>query len=235
MRLINIFVRKGLIKRYNCNIKIIRKLKYQFMETMDWIALGALVIAIASWLFQILSSRKANVAMKKANEIQSEIYSLSKKIDEFENRKGEVLLLNIIGRYFVIHFNYFQIHGKVNSIVEKKKYLSELTQLSNDFNELTNNHYYIKFIEIHPDINLLILSLRGAIIEQETIKGTMINPQTFTFFYDMYQVLKTEIQNKQILSHKFFVTVDEAAVFLKGIVDDKKNKHCPNRVARPLT
>ncbi len=193
-----------------------------FTETSDWIALGALVVAITSWVFQTLSSKKANDAMKKANEIQSEIYTLSKKIDEFENRKGEVLLLNIIGRYFVIHLNYLQTHGKVNSNVDKKKYLSELMQLSNDFNELTNNPYYIKFIEIHPDINLLILSLRGAIIEQEKITGTMINPQTFTFFYDMYQVLKTEIQNKQILSHKFFVTVNEAAVFLKGIVDGQK-------------
>ena len=193
-----------------------------FTETSDWISLGALVVAIASWLFQTFSSRKANDAMKKANEIQSEIYTLSKKIDEFENRKGEVLLLNIIGRYFVIHLNYLQTQGKDNSDIDKKKYLSELTQLSNDFNELTNNHYYIKFIEIHPDINLLILSLRGAIIEQEKITETMINPQTFTFFYEMYQVLKTEIQNKQILSHKFFVTVDEAAVFLKRIVDGQK-------------
>jgi hypothetical protein len=192
------------------------------METSDWIALGAMLVALTSWLFQTLSSRKANDAMKRANEIQSEIYTLSKKIDEFENRKGEVLLLNIIGRYFVIHLNYLKTHVKVNSNVDKKKYLSGLMQLSNDFNELTNNHYYIKFIEIHPDINLLILSLRGAIIEQEKITGTMINPQTFTFFYEMYQVLKTEIQNKQILSHKFFVTVDEAAVFLKGIVDGQK-------------
>lgn len=193
-----------------------------FTETSDWIALGALLVAFASWLSQTFSSRKANDAMKKANEIQSEIYTLSKKIDEFENRKGEVLLLNIIGRFFVIHLNYLQTQGKVNSNVDKKKYLSELMQLSNDFNELTNNHYYIKFIEIHPDINLLVLSLRGAIIEQGKITGTMINPQTFTFFYEMYQVLKTEIQNKQILSHKFFVTVDEAAVFLKGIVDGQK-------------
>ena len=193
-----------------------------FKETSDWIALGALLVALATWLFQTLSSKKANDAMKKANEIQSEIYTLSKKIDEFENRKGEVLLLNIIGRYFVIHLNYLQTQGKVNSNVDKKKYVTELMQLSNDFNELTNNPYYIKFIEIHPDINLLILSLRGAIIEQEKITGTMINPQTFTFFYEMYQVLKMEIQNKQILSHKFFMIVDEAAVFLKGIVDGQK-------------
>lgn len=195
---------------------------YLFMETSDWFALGALGVAITSWLFQISSSRKANDAMKKANEIQSEMYRLSKKIDDFENRKGEVLLLNIIGRYFVIHLNYLQTQGKVNSNIDKKKYLSELIQLSNDFHELTNNPYYIKFIEVHPDINLMILSLRGAIIEQEKITEPRVNPQTFTFFYEMYQVLKTEIQNKQILSHKFFVTVDEAAVFLKGIVDGYK-------------
>lgn len=193
-----------------------------FMETSDWIALGALLVALTSWILQSMWSKKANDAMKKANEIQSEIYTLSKKIDEFENRKGEVLLLNIIGRYFVIHLNYLQTNGKVNSNVDKKKYLSELMQLSSDFKELTNNPYYIKFIEIHPDINLLILSLRGAIIEQENITATMINPQTFTSFYDMYNVLKKEIQNKRILSHKFFIAVEEAAVFLKGIVDGKK-------------
>jgi len=193
-----------------------------FTETSNLIAFGVLVIAIISGFSQIFSSRKANYAMKKANEIQSEIYTLSKKIDEFENRKGEILLLNIIGRYFVIHLNYLQTHEKVNSGVDKKKYISELIQLSNDFNELINNPYYIKFIEIHPDINLLILSLRGSIIEQEKIAVRMINPQTFSFFYEMYQVLKNEIQNKQILSHKFFMTVNEASVFLKGIVDSRK-------------
>jgi hypothetical protein len=95
---------------------------------------------------------------------------------------GLHLLLNIIGRYFVIHLNYLQSNGKVYSIADKKKYLTELVQLSNDFTELTNNPYYIKFLEIHPDINLLILSLRGAIIEQENIKEPKINPQTFTLF-----------------------------------------------------
>lgn len=100
--------------------------------------------------------------------------------------------------------------------------MSELKQISNDFNELTNNPYYIKFIEVHPNINLLVLSLRGAIIEQDYNSGSMINPQTFDLFYEIYNDLKIEIENKQILKHKFFVSVDEASVFLKSIIDNQR-------------
>ena len=185
------------------------------METSDWIAIGALLVAAISLIGQIISNNKSNKATSTANEIQIETLRLSKKIDDFENRKGEILLLNIIGRYFVIQLNCWEPNGKMRTDgISVKKFISELKQLSNDFNELINNPFYIKFIENHPDINLLIISLRGTIIERENIKEFGVNFQTFSFFYKAYNDLKEEIKGNPILNHQFFKTTDEAAEFL---------------------
>lgn len=186
------------------------------METSDLIACGALLVSLITFVWQILSNRKSNKATTKANEIQIETLRLSQKIDNFENRKGEILLLNIIGRYFVIQLNCWELDGRMRTDeISVKKYISELKQLSNDFNELINNPFYIKFIEKHPDINLLIISLRGSIIERESSQQFGINYQTFEFFYNIYADLKKEISGNEILNHKYFKTTDEAAEFLK--------------------
>lgn len=178
------------------------------MVLSDWIALGALVIAIISIVSQIISNTKSN-------DIQRETFRLSKKIDDFENRKGEILLLNIIGRYFVIQLNRWEPNGKMlKDKISSNIYISELKQLSNDFNELVNNPFYIKFIENHPDINLLILSLRRTIVERENSKAFEVNFQTFNFFYKAYKDLKIEIAGNKILEHQFFKTCDEAAEYL---------------------
>lgn len=184
------------------------------MEVSDWLSVIALLIAIISMVGQFLLS-------KRSNNIQSETFRLSKKIDDFENRKGEVLLLNIIGRYFILTLNCFEPppSGKMRKDkASYKRFLSGLTQLSNDFNELISNPFYIKFIEEHPDINLLILSLRGAIIEMEESQELKINPETFKFFYDIYNHLKTEILNKEILDHTFFKAIDDAKDLLGKVI-----------------
>lgn len=195
------------------------------MKASEWIALGALSVSVFTFIWQIISNRKSKKASEIANEIQKETLKLSKKVDDFENRKGEILLLNIIGRFFVIQLNCWEIDGKMRTDkISIKKYINELKQLSNDFNELINNPFYIKFIEKHPDINLLIISLRGAIIERENSEKFGINFHTFEFFYNIYNELKIEIAGNEILNHKFFKTADAAAAFLKRELLKLNNK-----------
>lgn len=191
------------------------------METSDWIAAFALLIAIISMAGQFWTYKRSERVSERNNEIQAETFRLSKKIDDFENRKGEVLLLNIIGRYFIITFNCFEPPPSGKMRKDKSsllRYLSELKQLSDDFNELINNPFYIKFIESHPDINLLILSLRGAIIEMENKSEIGINPQTFVFFYDIYNSIKQEIHGDKILNHAFFIDVNNTANLLRKVI-----------------
>lgn len=184
------------------------------MEPDNFISFVAILISVVSLINQYGQT-------KRSNQIQSETYRLSQKMDDFENRKGEILLLNIIGRYFVIQLNYLETPGKPIFEVDKEKYLSGLKQLSDDFNELASNPFYIKFIELHPDINLLILSLRGAIIEQEDMTDHKINPQTFTLFLDMYYKLKEEIKNSQVFDHEFYRVAEDAAKFMLRIIQGK--------------
>ncbi len=195
------------------------------MEPSDWISIGALSVALASFVGQLISNQKSNRATKKSNEIQTETYRLSKKIDDFENRKGEILLLNIIGRYFVIQLNCWEPDGPLKKDqVSIENYKSELKQLSNDFNELINNPFYIKFIENHPDINLLIITLRGNIIEREFSNDMAVNPLVFDHFYNIYNTLKEEIKGNEILSHQFFKSCDDACEFLKKEIKKMRSK-----------
>jgi hypothetical protein len=184
------------------------------METSDWISVIALLLAIISMVGQFLLSRRSN-------NIQSETFRLSKKIDDFDNRKGEMLMLNIIGRYFILTWNCFEPPPSGKMRKDKAslgRYLSGLKQLSYDFNELINNPFFIKFIETHPDINLLILSLRGAIIEMEDKKEIGINSDTFRYFYDIYENVKKEISNTETLEHNFFKAIDEAKIILQKVI-----------------
>jgi|GEM_PF-3269150 len=193
------------------------------METSDWIAIAAVLIAAFSWISQYRLSKKANEATKISNDIQAEMLTLSAKVEEFEDRKGEVLLLNIIGRYFVINYNFLSTTDDRQLEVDKKKYSSGLMQLSMDFEKLIDNPYFIKFIEAHPDINLLMLSLKGAIINESYSTGRVINAQTFNFFYDMYFVLKDELKNKEMLNHRFFKVVQEAIISMKLVLKENEN------------
>ena len=184
------------------------------MEASDWISVIALLIALISMAGQFLLS-------KRSNNIQSETFRLSKKIDDFDNRKGEVLMLNMIGRYFILTLSSFEPppSGKMRKDkASLNRYLSGLKQLSNDFDELINNPFYIKFVETHPDINLLILSLRGAIIEMEDKQEIGINPDTFRYFYDIYESVKKDISNVETLKHNFFRAIEEAKNLLRKVI-----------------
>jgi hypothetical protein len=174
-----------------------------------YISGGALLVSIIFGIVTLLNTRKAN-------RLQNEVLNLSKHADEFEIKKGEILLISLLGRYFVIQLNCWEPSGKMKSDkLSIQHFINELKQLNNDINNLITNPFYIEILEKYPEINLLWISLRYSIIDRENSGSMAVNPQTFEKFFDLYFKIKNEIKDKVIFENQFYVSTDEAADFLK--------------------
>lgn len=170
---------------------------------------GALIVSIVFGVITILTTQKAN-------RLQSEVLSLSKKANEFEIKKGEVLTMSLLGRYFVLQLNCWEPSGKFKSDkLSIEFYVQELKQLSTEVNNLISNPFYIEILEKYPEINLLWISLRQNILERENSNIMAVNPQTFEKFYDLYYKIKREVNDKELFKNQFYISTDEAAEFLK--------------------
>ena len=169
----------------------------------------ALIISI---VFGIIAS----IASHKTNNLQNEVLSLRKQANEFEIKKGEILLMSLIGSYFVIQINCWEPTGKMRTDkISMQQYIDGLKQLNKDVNNLIVNPFYIDILEKYPEINLLWISLRRAIIEREQEEKMAVNPQTFNLFYDLYFKIKNEVDDKNMLKKQFYIAADESAEFLK--------------------
>ena len=179
------------------------------MKLEFFISGGALIVSIIFKVITILTSQKAN-------KLQTEVLSLSKKANEFEIKKGEVLMMRLLGRYFVLQLNCWEPSGKIKTDkMSIEFYIQELKLLSTEVNNLISNPFYIEILEKYPEINLLWISLRQNILERENSDIMAVNPQTFQKFYDLYYKLKGEVNDKELFKNQFYISTDEAAEFLK--------------------
>lgn len=179
------------------------------MKLEYFISGGALIVSIIFGVITILTSQKAN-------RLQSEVLSLSKKANEFEIKKGEVLMMSLLGRYFVLQLNCWEPSGKIKTDkISIEFHIQELKLLSTEVNNLISNPFYIEILEKYPEINLLWISLRQNILEREKSDIMAVNPQTFEKFYDLYYKLKREVNDKELFKNQFYISTDEAAEFLK--------------------
>jgi hypothetical protein len=137
----------------------------------------ALVVSI---IFGVISWKTS----KKANNLQEEVLNLTTQAKEFDIRKGEILLMSLLGRYFALQINCWEPNGKMRiDKVNTKQYIHELKQLSQDVNDLVKNPFYIEVLEKYPDINLLWISLRRFIIQKEEDRKMSVDPQLFEGFF----------------------------------------------------
>lgn len=179
------------------------------MKLEYFISGGALIVSIIFGVITILTSQKAN-------RLQSEVLSLSKKANEFEIKKGEVLMMSLLGRYFVLQLNCWEPNGKIKTDkISIEFHIQELKLLNTEVNNLISNPFYIEILEKYPEINLLWISLRQNILERENSDIMAVNPQTFEKFYDLYYKLKREVNDKELFKNQFYISTDEAAEFLK--------------------
>ena len=156
------------------------------------------------------------ITSAKQNSLQEQFLVLEKEANKFELKKGEILLMGLLGRYFTIQLNCWEVNGKIRTDeISIEQYIYELKQLNQDVNALVTNPFYIEALEKHPEINLLWIYLRRFIIQSEHDHKMSVNPQLFDKFYDLYFKIKKEISDKDMFKNQFYISTDDAAKFLK--------------------
>lgn len=126
------------------------------MQIQYYLSGSAVIISI---IFGIIAIRTS----WKANRLHTEVLNLSKQTNEFEVKKGEILMMAHIGRYFVFQLNCWEFIGSGKMKTDKisiQQYINEMRQLHNDINNLISNPFYIEILKKYPEINLLWILLR---------------------------------------------------------------------------
>jgi len=189
---------------------------------MEYLISGmALAISI---IFGIKTWNTSN----RTNNLQGEVLILTQQAKEFEIRKGQILLMSLLGRYFAIQLNCWEPNGKMKTEkMEIKQYIHELKQLSQDVNDLVTNPFYIEVLEKYSDINLLWISLRRFIIQKEHDQQMSVDPQLFDRFHDLYFKMKDEISDRDIFETEFYIETEKAANFLRDEILKLKQANKP--------
>jgi len=191
------------------------------MKIEYWISGTALLISI-------IFGTKTCMTSNQANKLQEKVLILTQQAKEFEIRKGEILLMSLLGRYFVIQINCWEPNGKMRTDkINTEQYINELKQLSQDVNDLVTNPFYIEVLEKYPEINLLWISLRRFIIQKEQDREMSVDPQLFDKFHDLYFKIKHEISDRDMFKNQFYISADEAANFLKNEIPKLKATNKP--------
>ena len=142
------------------------------------------------------------------------IFSNRKK-DKFEIKKGEILTLGLLGRYFAIQFNCWDQNGHMKSDkISIDIYVQSLQTLITDINALIHNPFYVELLNKYPEINLLILLLLKNINERKNATIMAVDYNLFKIFFDLYNKIKIEIKDKDLLKTPFYKDIEIASNFL---------------------
>jgi hypothetical protein len=142
------------------------------------------------------------------------IFSNRKK-DKFEIKKGEILTLSLLGRYFAIQYNCWDQNGHMKSDkISINIYVQSLQMLITDINTLINNPFYIELLKKYPEINLLILLLLKNINERKNATIMAVDYNLFKAFFELYNKIKIEIKDKDLLKTPFYKEMEVASNFL---------------------
>lgn len=176
------------------------------------IAVLALLISIGLGLYQLKLSRKQLL--------------MDLKLDRFESQKGEVQLLSIIIRFFISFNSAWDISNPKNAqlkkdIVSIKQFIIESNTIAADLNTLINNPFYIGLIEKHPIIVKTVVQLRRDIVDQEiksqnNLNDFALSSESFTNFYDLFYLLKSEQKNSDIFKREL---ITELETMLTNLVE----------------
>jgi|SRR5690554_4070557 len=182
------------------------------------VSVFAIVISIVFGVVSYNTSRKAN-------KLQTEVLKLSKEANEFEINKGEVLMMRLLGRYFIVQLNCWELNGKMkHDKLSINNYIRELEQLDLDFNTMISNRFYIEALKKYPEIDLLLILLRYSIHDRKENQTMAVNYNMFVKFYDLYYKIKDDVADVSIFDNQFYKSVDEATEFLKIQIPKLKPK-----------
>jgi hypothetical protein len=199
------------------------------------IALFALGISLITLVWQIWSSainskqtkaanERAIKASIEANETSKNLLDLEKRVFDTEERKGEIVLIFTIHRYFMAFYNLFEnkIPNKPsikNNAIVQKQFIKECKSIEEDLKELINNPAYIKLLEKYPHINKNRVGLSFDIVDMEyrieKSKEFQINYYTYFVFKDLFFLLKNEYKDNALFKSDIINDIEKSFEIIK--------------------
>lgn len=83
-----------------------------------------------------------------------------------------------------------------------------------DINALIHNPFYVELLNKYPEFNLLILLLLKNINERKNNTIMAVDYNLFKIFFDLYNKIKIEIKDKDLLKTPFYKDIEIASNFL---------------------
>jgi len=121
--------------------------------------------------------------------------------DRIDYKKGEIALLNLVTKYFILNFQRTEFNG-THFLVKTQSpfvenYIEELGNLADEYDNLTNTSFYLKIYKKFPFIGSIGLFLRKEIM---FIKNSISDKKEYGYdddvwikIYDAFSVLRNEI------------------------------------------
>ena len=208
---------------------------FKVLDSSNQIASIALLISVAVFIWQIISSsrnskniketnEKALSASIEANKTSERIYKIEKEYNELNYKKGEFILSFIIYRYFFAFYNLFENQTTNKPTIKKDKvshrqFIQECRLIESDLFKLIENPNYIKLLEARPSLSKLRQVLSFDIVDLEHKSENdidfEINYSTYFFFQDLYYLLKEEYSSSELWKSGFFEDIEKGFDIIK--------------------
>jgi hypothetical protein len=181
------------------------------------IAFISLVVSIVFGCIGAAGTFLAIKASAKANELQDQILRVEQRRDVLEVRTGEVLLISVLGRYFIVLQNRYELTGKAKTDeLSFHQYLSGLIAINRFLGNLSENPFYIKLLEKYPyHMNMIGVQLPRVIVQMKVTNKIVVNPQLHSLISEFYDNVKSEIEGQDVLGDKFYQEIDKAKEFFR--------------------
>lgn len=167
------------------------------MDVSDFIAIGAIIIAVLSFLGQRKFNKRSEKLQQDNNEVAKSIYKLDKQFNDYIKEKGEQKVLDVFTHYFIIQINCWEPNGKMKTDLNSlNQYKRELKQISKELESIKEENIFLLLKKNFPDLKILPTILNNYISDLNAKQQIEINPDVFRLFYWGYKDLLSMI-NKQ--------------------------------------
>ncbi len=131
-----------------------------------------------------------------------------------EMDKGKWLLLEIVKRYFISVKNCFDEKGIKNTDIERVYYLSELKNIENELNNISNNPLIIKLFSKYPSLTMTYITLIREVAKNENNDKIIINSDTIKAFYNLLNILEIQLPKNYFYKNPILKEFKDTADFI---------------------
>ncbi len=116
------------------------------METSDFIAIGAFIIAAFSFIGQRKFNKRNEKLQTENNRISGSVLQLEEEFKDYIKEKGEQKVLDVFTHFFIIQLNCWEPNGKMKTDLNSlNQFIRELKQISKELETVNEQRTVICF------------------------------------------------------------------------------------------